>query len=291
MKYILFSISLFFFLHNSFCQEKRVYLFEEVLKPINDFQLNFFIKDSLSIYKSNNRNSFLINHNKINSLDSVIITYDSFYSQKLDLDVLKKLDTIVLNKQIHLDEVVIKKQFERKELGAVSKNRNLKKLGSTSTSENIIQLEVNDYKGAQIESISIYIYEKFRDLYNTKFINENIDIKFYLFQSNESPNNNTENLLKNELIVNTEKGEKGWLSIDLKDLNIKIKDYKYLYIGYSTFGSPIALGIIKTKKLDNNIIKYGRGTFVEGNRQWRLPKIIYNKKEVSIPAIKIKIKQ
>ena len=238
-------------------QEKSIAFFDEKKEAITDFQLNFFIKDSLSIYKSNSSNSYTFKESMIKEIDSVFIVFDSFYSQKLIANDFKK-DIIFLKKGISLDEIIIDKQFERTALGVVSKNRNIRKVWSTSRSDEIIEIDVKDHIGASIETISLYLYQGFRDVYNTKHSNKNANIKFYLFQSNSGPNDGVENLLKKELIVNNEAGKKGWINIDLSKLHIKIKDYKYLYLGYSAFGNPIVLGTVRRKRMTsgNTITSY-----------------------------------
>ncbi|MEH1008439.1 hypothetical protein VDP25_11895 [Winogradskyella sp. ECml5-4] len=285
--FILFTLNLY-------SQNRTITFIDEQKKPVTNFQLNFFIKDSLTIYKSTNSNNYNFKQSLIKEIDSVFITFDSFYSKKINITDLILKDSIFLKKEIPLDEVIINKKFIRKELGVISKNRNIFKIGNASRTDKIIEIDVSNHFGVSIESINLYIFEKFRDLYNKKHTNKNLDIKFYLFQSNTNPNENVINLLEKELVVNTERGNKGWVSIDLKKLNIKIKDFKYLYIGYSVFGKPIAAGAVKRKRIksDKNITSYIRSSSKDVNRKWIKShfKIYLPEKELSEPAIKIEIK-
>ena len=291
---------LFIFTASVYSQNKTITFIDKQNQPVTNFQLNFFIKDSLSIYKSNKRNIYNFDQSLIKQIDSLYITFDSFYSQKIDIENFIKKDTIFLKKGISLDEVVISKNFERKELGVVSKNRNIFKYGSTTRTDYIIQVDVSNHIDASVESISLYIFEKFRDLYDRKHNNKNLDIKFYLFQSNTNPNESVINLLEKELVVNTESGNKGWISIDLKKSNIKIKNLKYLYIGYSVFGKPIAIGAVKRKRIksDKKITSYSRSSSNKAvNRKWRKSYYLERelseiaKGELSAKAIKIQIKK
>lgn len=290
---ILFYLGLFSLV--SYSQTKKIVFFDNYKKPIANYQLNFFLQDSLSIYKSNTvSNSYYFEQSLLKKVDSIFITFNSFYSEKIDVNDFSKKDTIFLKKEIPLEEIVINKKFERKELGVVSKNRNIFKIGNTSRTDEIIEIDVSDNIGSDIEFISLYIFEKFHDLHNKKHKSENLNIKFYLFQSNNNPNNEIVNLFEQELIVNTKKGNRGWVNVDLRKLNIKIKDYKYLYIGYSVFGNPIAVGAVRRKRIKSNkkITSYIRSSDKVLNRRWRKShyKIHVSEKELSEPAIKIEIK-
>jgi len=283
---------LIFFSTVSYSQKKPIAFFDEQNQPINNFQLNFFTKDSLSIFKSEISNTYNYRASLIKHFDSVYVIYDSFYSKKISINDFIKKDSLFLKKEIALDEVVINKKFERKELGVVSKNKNIFKGSDISRTDNIIEINVNNYIGANIESIHLYIFKKFRDIYNTKHKNENINIKFYLFQSNDTPNEDIINLLDKELIINTEKGEKGWVSINLSYLNIKIKDYKHLYIGYSTFGNPIAVGEVRKKRIiDTTLTSYHRSHNTLKAKWYKNYFKVYSPNNISEPAIKVTIKK
>lgn len=275
--YLLIFCFIFFF--TSYSQSKKIYLFNNDLEPITNFELKIHKKDTLKIFKSYYSNFFILNKN----VDSLIITYNGFYSQKLDVNLLKIKDTIFLENTVGLDEVMLigKKEIE---LGAITKNSKISKISNLGTSEDLIRIEVLEYEHSSIEGISLFLYKSFfHSSYSKKKLsNKNKEFELLLFQSNDSPNEEIVNLLKKPLIVNTADIKKGWFTIDLKSMNIEIKDLKYLFIGYSCLGEPIATGIIKAKHLPN-ITFYRRSTNSILNKWWEI--------KASVPAIKIKIKK
>lgn len=268
-------------------QNTEILLYDNNHKAINEYQIFLYYPKSTEVLYSTDSNKIVLNNNHIKDLDSVYIHYDGFYSQKLKTSELEK-NSIILDKSLELAEVLISNNTKVYTLGVKEKKRKIKSQSRSNTQKNILQIEASDYSGAKIKNINLFLTREFRGFYGNKHTNKNKNIEFLLFQSNsEDPNEELESLLKNKIILNTENSKKGWLSVNLEKHNIYLKDYKFLYIGFTNLSGVIGLGVIKKTKLDNPP-NYFTSNYYTINKVWR-EGISKNHKYESVPAFYIEI--
>lgn len=288
MKYIITTF-IWLFSFSVISQENEIQLFDEGKAEIKDFQLFLYYPDSTKVLYSNNSNKLLIDKSQKKNSDSIIVHYDGFYSQKLELSALEK-DSIILDKSLHLEEVIIEKKLNYEILGIRKKKRKINGFGGGPVSEKLIQLNAEEYVGAKVKNINLYIKKGFTGYYAIKHRNQNKNIQFLIFQSNsKNPNDSIINLLPNKLIVNTKSIKNDWLKVNLDNENIILKDYKYLYIGFINLQGSLEYGVVYNRKLENPPA-YFENSYYAINKKWRTPNYIEKyKKFESVPAIYIEV--
>ncbi len=273
----------------SYAQQHKVFVVDEHNLPINDFKLYEYRPDSILVLESHHKNYFW--YNKLNQKDSIRIHYDSFYEESLDLRYLAKNDTIQLSKAIALDEVVLDtKSLDRLEIGANVGALKIHRIVSAPKGTELAEISVSKYKGAKIQSISLYLYESFHHDYyepEKKRTNQFKTFELYLFQSDETPNSSTYPLLSKPLRVHTDALKKGWFTIDLKELDISIQDHPYLYVGFG-YQDVTAYGYVLQKRVADSMEWYVRQHSIHNKVYYTKPKFL-NERDISVPAIKLEI--
>ncbi len=287
MKYII-TMFILLFSFSAISQENEIQLFDEGKAKVKEFQFFLYYPDSTEVLYSNNSNKFLIDKGQKKNIDSIIIHYDGFYSQKLELSALEK-DSIILDKSLHLEEVIIEKKLNYEILGIRKKKRKINGFGGGTVSGKLIQLNAEEYVGARVKNINLYIKKGF-SLYGNRHRSQNKNIQFLIFQSNsKNPNDSIINLLPNKLIVNTKSIKNDWLKVNLDNKNIILKDYKYLYIGFINMQGSLEYGVVYNRKLENPPA-YFENSYYAINKKWRTPNYIEKyKKFESVPAVYIEV--
>lgn len=288
MKYIITTF-IWLFSFSVISQENEIQLFDEGKAEIKEFQLFLYYPDSTKVLYSNNSNKLLIDKSQKKNIDSITIHYDGFYSQKLELSALER-DSIILDKSLHLEEVIIEKKLNYEILGIRKKKRKINGFGGGTVSGKLIQLNAEEYVGAKVKNINLYIKKGFTGYYGNRHRSQNKNIQFLIFQSNsKNPNDSLINLLSNKLIVNTKSIKNDWLKVNLDNENIILKDYKYLYIGFINLQGSLEYGVVYNRKLENPPA-YFENSYYAINKKWRTPNYIEKyKKFESVPAVYIEV--
>lgn len=288
MKYIITTF-IWLFSFSVISQENEIQLFDEGKAEIKEFQLFLYYPDSTKVLYSNNSNKLLIDKSQKKNIDSIIIHYDGFYSQKLELTALER-DSIILDKSLYLEEVIIEKKLNYEILGIRKKKRKISGFGGGTVSGKLIQLNAEEYVGAKVKNINLCIKKGFTGYYGIKHRSQNKNIQFLIFQSNsKNPNDSIINLLPNKLIVNTKSIKNDWLKVNLDNENIILKDYKYLYIGFINLQGSLEYGVVYNRKLENPPA-YFENSYYAINKKWRTPNYIEKyKKFESVPAVYIEV--
>ncbi|MFD2696968.1 hypothetical protein ACFSQ0_03110 [Mesonia sediminis] len=286
MQNFFLQILCFFLPIITLAQVKEINLFDGN-DAINEFQLFLYYKDSTEVLYNNNSNKLIIHKSQKKNLDSLFIHYDGFYSQKLELSELEK-DSIILDKSLHLEEVIIKKKLNYEILGIRKEKRKINGFGGGTVSGKLIQLNAEEYVNAKVKNINLYIKKGFTGFYGNKHRSQNKNIQFLIFQSNsKNPNDSIINLLPNKLIVNTKSIKNDWLKVDLDNENIILKNYKYLYIGFINLQGSLEYGVVYNRKLENPPA-YFENSYYEINKKWLPINYIEKYKKLeSVPAIYI----
>ncbi|SHI84901.1 hypothetical protein SAMN04488096_10587 [Mesonia phycicola] len=271
-----------------FSQSQEKKFFDSFTNEIKEYQLFLYYPDSTDVIYNSNSNKLIIDKDQKKNLDSVFIHYDGFYSQKLELSALEK-DSIILDKSLHLEEVLISKKIHRDILGFKTKKRKMNSAASTVAQEHLVTIKLKEKDiNSKIESINLFLLNSFRDLYGKKHSSKNKNIEFLLFQSNsENPNDPLVSLLPYKFIINTENANKGWLKINLKNENIKLLHLEYLFIGFRNLDASLEYGIVRYSKLDKPPQGYYRRALRGiSDKKWTSPNYI-NDKYKSVPSIYI----
>ncbi len=274
---------IFFLISNllSFSQKKnKIYLFDNKGRPINQFEILYYKNNKINVFKNNNsKNIFYIK----TRFDSIIINYNLFYSKKVNFRKFKSIDTLYLS-----EEVSLKKINLNNKINVIGTNGKIYKYGTSVNSEGINRINISKQIGSSIKYVSFFIFDEYKNKFvsKKKLNSSNKKFELYLFQSNNKNPNKEEdivNLLKSPIIVNIGKiNTKDWIKIDLKALDINIKNLKYLFVGYKNLNNYIGIGHSKRKN-NINIESFYRNTsaYHWQHLDW------YPKGGIYIPAIRI----
>jgi hypothetical protein len=230
-----------------FSQTKKIYLFDENKKPVKDFKITIYHKKKIKNIKSSTNNFFYLKR----KYDSLKINYNFFYNKTITYKKFKKIDTLILNKSVELKPISINNKTIK-----IGVNEVKRRYFYSFEYIYVIRIDVQNYYNATIKKVNYFTYNKWIDQMTFKKHTSSFNrLELVLFMS-DSPDPNLGkqiNLLKKSYIVDVKKSDKRkeWRSIDLYQLNIQLKKYKYLYVGFKTIGNSINMGVAKKSHFNN----------------------------------------
>lgn len=230
------SILLLFFPVFLFSQNKKIYLIDNNKKPITEFTISIYSNNKLININSNKKNFFLLPK----KYDSIHINYDFFFDKTINNFSFKNIDTLILDKSVVLKPVIL--HHKEIEIGIKKIKR---KLFISSGLQMLLRLNTEKYADYIIKNVKFYMYNrnkigKFKKL---RILDYN-EMELILYASNsKDPNDKKENLLSQKYMVKLiNLPKKGWYTVNLKNFNISIKKYKYLFVGFKVSGNTLFLG-------------------------------------------------
>ncbi|WP_394907454.1 hypothetical protein [uncultured Mesonia sp.] len=263
-------VLLFFLFKVNLTTAQKYYYFltSNDLDTISNYSLKLYDHTNTKTYLPNKNNSVTVDLEKINKADSIVLHFDYWYKEKIQKKKFNK-NTIYLNKQLYLDEVVIKK--ETKTIGTF--NKNFRGIKSNYGIGNLISFNLEQAK--KIESFNILIFKN--KVENSVFIP-------VLFMADSIDDPNKIHLYpKGKSFVLHEKFKKKWVNIPIKKYSSKMKSK--IFAGRIAENSNIVFGVARAKK--NTFLDCYLGNSKNVKKIWQ--KYIYREEDFYTLAIKIKI--
>ena len=266
-------VLLFFLFKVNLTTAQKYYYFltSNDFDTISNYSLKLYNHTKAKTYLPNKNNSVTVDLEIIKKADSIVLHFDYWYKEKILKKKFNK-NTIYLNKQLYLEEVVVEKK-ETKTIGTF--NKNFRGIKSNYGVGNLISFNLEQAK--KIESFNILIFKN--KVENSVFIP-------VLFMADSIDDPNKIHLYpKGKSFVLQEKFKKKWVNIPIKKYSSKMKSK--IFAGRIAENSNIVFGVARAKK--NTFLEAYLGSTRNVKEMWN--KYISREENFYVPAVRIQLKK